>query len=45
MIVVPDAGPHRVSHSVERDYMEWEALTMERRELLALIRELSAPPG
>ena len=37
--------PDRVSHSVERAYMEWEALTMERRELLALIRELSAPPG
>ena len=32
----------RFSHRVERD-MEWEALTAERRELLELIRELSAP--
>lgn len=33
----------RFSHRVERDFMEWEALTMERRELLDLIRELAAP--
>ncbi len=33
----------RFSHRVERDFMEWEALTAERRELLELIRELSAP--
>ena len=35
--------PDRFSHRKERDFMEWEALTMERQELLALIRELSAP--
>ncbi len=35
----------RRSHEAERDYMEWEALTMERSELLSLIRELSAPVG
>lgn len=29
------------SHPVERDYMEWEALVAERRELLKLIRELA----
>jgi len=28
----------------ERDFMEWEALTMERRELLGLIRETGAQP-
>ena len=33
----------RFSHRIERDYMEWEALTMERQELLDLIRELAAP--
>ncbi len=33
----------RFSHRSERDFMEWEALTMERRELLGLIRELSTP--
>jgi len=33
----------RFSHRVERDFMEWEALTAERRDLLDLIRELSAP--
>lgn len=33
----------RVSHRVERDFMEWEALTLERRELLDLIRELAVP--
>ena len=33
----------RFSHRSERDFMEWEALTMERRELLDLIRDLSAP--
>ena len=32
------------SHRTERDFMEWEALTMERQELLDLIRELTAPP-
>jgi hypothetical protein len=31
------------SHRVERDFMEWEALILERQELLALIRELAAP--
>lgn len=40
-----DAGRQadRFSHRVERDFMEWEALTTERRELLELIRELSMP--
>lgn len=33
----------RFTHRVERDFMEWEALVMERQELLALIRELTAP--
>ncbi len=33
----------RSSHRVERDFMEWEALTMERQEILALIRELAPP--
>ena len=33
----------RFSHRIERSFMEWEALTAERRELLELIRELSAP--
>jgi len=33
----------RFAHRVERDFMEWEALTMERQELLDLIRELAAP--
>jgi hypothetical protein len=33
----------RFSHRVERDLMEWEALSMERQELLDLIRELAAP--
>ena len=33
----------RFTHRVERDFMEWEALTMERRELLDLIHELAAP--
>lgn len=36
-------APH--SHAVERDYMEWEALVMERKELLGLIRELAGPSG
>lgn len=31
----------RFSHRVERDFMEWEALTMERQEILGLIRELT----
>jgi hypothetical protein len=35
--------PNRFSHRVERDFMEWEALTMERQELLDLIRELASP--
>jgi hypothetical protein len=35
--------PDRSSHRVERDFMDWEALTMERQELLDLIRELAAP--
>lgn len=35
--------PDRFAHRVERDFMEWEALTIERQELLALIRELAAP--
>jgi len=40
-----DAGrvADRFSHRIERDFKEWEALTMERQELLDLIRELSAP--
>ena len=33
----------RFSHRSERDFMEWEALAIERQELLDLIRELSAP--
>lgn len=33
------------SHRVERDFMDWEALTMERQELLDLIRELTTPAG
>lgn len=33
----------RFSHRIERTFMEWEALTAERRELLDVIRELSAP--
>ena len=33
----------RFAHRVERDVMEWEALGMERQELLDLIRELAAP--
>ncbi len=33
----------RFSHNVERDFMEWEALALERQELLGLIRELTAP--
>lgn len=35
--------PNRFSHRIERDFMEWEALTMERQELLGLIRELATP--
>ena len=37
------AGRIRVAHShrVERDYMEWEARTIEREELLAMVRELA----
>ena len=40
-----DAGrvPDRFSRHVERDFMDWEALTMERQELLLLIREVAAP--
>jgi hypothetical protein len=33
----------RFSHRIERDFMEWEALIMERQEVLELIRELAAP--
>jgi hypothetical protein len=33
----------RFARRIERDVMEWEALTMERQELLDLIRELAAP--
>lgn len=33
----------RFSHRIERDFMDWEALVMERQELLQLIQELSAP--
>ena len=33
----------RYSHPLERDYMEWEALTIERQELLDLIHELAGP--
>jgi hypothetical protein len=35
--------PNRFSRAVERDFMEWEALTAEREELLELIRELGRP--
>ena len=35
----------RFSHGIERDFMEWEALIMERQEILELIRELTAPVG
>jgi len=41
---MPLASPTAFSHRVERDFMEWEALTMERRELLDLIRELAVQP-
>ena len=33
------------AHAAERDYMEWEALAMERTEVLALLRELTAAPS
>lgn len=33
----------RFSHRAEREFMEWEALSAERQELLDLIRQLSAP--
>jgi hypothetical protein len=33
----------RYSHHVERELMEWEALTLERQELRDLIRELALP--
>lgn len=33
----------RFTRRVERDFMEWEALVMERQELLELIRELTTP--
>ena len=32
----------RLSHRIERTFMEWEALIAERRELLELIRELAS---
>jgi hypothetical protein len=40
-----DAGrvADRFSHRTERDFIEWEALAMERQELFDLIRDLSAP--
>lgn len=34
---------NRSSHPVERDYMEWEALTIERQELLDLVHEFAGP--
>jgi hypothetical protein len=39
-----DAGrvADRFPHGRERDFMEWEALVMERQDRLDLIRELSA---
>jgi hypothetical protein len=33
----------RSSRRAERDFMEWEALAMERQEILELIRELAPP--
>ncbi|MCC6764060.1 MAG: hypothetical protein IT293_05290 [Deltaproteobacteria bacterium] len=38
----PSGAAH--AHAAERDYMEWEALTMERAEILALLRELTTAP-
>ncbi len=40
-----DAGRvgDRFSHGIERAFMEWEALVIERQDLLGLIRELTAP--
>jgi len=41
--------PDRSSHAAEREYMEWEALTMERQELLGelqgLLRDLTRSSG
>jgi hypothetical protein len=34
--------PDRFSRTVERDFMEWEAMVAERHELLGLIRELAS---
>lgn len=31
--------PHKHSHEVERDFMEWEARHLEREDLLAAMRE------
>lgn len=33
----------RFARRTERDFMDWEALAMERQELLDFIRELTAP--
>lgn len=38
-----DEIPERWSHSVERDYMEWEGLEAERKNWLSLLRNL--PPA
>jgi len=35
--------PDKHSHEVERDFMEWEALSMEREELLDLLHDSAAP--
>ena len=37
-----DEIPERWSHSVERDYMEWEGLEAERGKWLSLLRNLPA---
>ncbi|MCC6850114.1 MAG: hypothetical protein IT294_16570 [Deltaproteobacteria bacterium] len=33
-----------IAYAAERDCMEWEALRMERAEILALLRELTTAP-
>jgi len=41
-----DKVPHKHSHEVERDFMEWEARHMEKEDLLAAVREFHQPePG
>lgn len=36
-----DRIPHKRSHAVERDFMEWEARHCEKEDLLAAVRELA----